>query len=289
VITIVPQPTRSSVPPANLKTALQELASVLSASRLNCFHTCRLKFYFRYVLKLVKPTSPALFVGKAVHAVLQAWNLARWRGENRAPESFREVLDDAWANPESTDSVAWKGEEETLKESAWALLEAYFRETHIPADEKPQGVEVCVEADLAPQGLPKLLGIIDRVRPGGKVVDFKTSGQTPNPERAVHQHELQLTCYGILYREATGEPAKSFELHHLVKLKTPKIVIVAMDAIRPAQEARLYRAIESYLEGLEREDFVPSPGMACLACEYFNECRAWSGTRQNSAERRMAA
>jgi hypothetical protein len=40
---------------------------------------------------------------------------------------------------------------------------------------------------------------------------------------------------------------------------------------------------------LEREDFVPSPGMACLACEYFAECRAWSGARSGSEERRMAA
>ena len=33
------------------------LREPVSASRINLFHSCRLKFYFRYVLKLNKPTS----------------------------------------------------------------------------------------------------------------------------------------------------------------------------------------------------------------------------------------
>ena len=46
------------------------LAEPVSASRLNLFHCCRLKFYFRYVLKLSKPASPALHVGKTLIPVL---------------------------------------------------------------------------------------------------------------------------------------------------------------------------------------------------------------------------
>jgi putative RecB family exonuclease len=58
-----------------------ELLARVSASRLQTFHQCRLKFYFRYVLRLEKPKSPALHVGSAVHFVLQTWNRARWKGE----------------------------------------------------------------------------------------------------------------------------------------------------------------------------------------------------------------
>lgn len=286
MIAVLPQPRTTGAP--TQKAVLGDLARTVSASRLNCFHTCRLKFYFRYVAGLTKPTSPALFVGKAVHAVLQSWNLARWRGEQREPEFFRNLLNTVWANPETDEAVDWKGEEEEQKAGAWNLLDTYFRETTIPAGEKPQGVEVMAEADLVHRGFPKLIGIIDLVRPGGRIVDFKTCGQTPNPDRSAHQNELQLTCYGLLYREATGESEKGFELHHLVKLKTPKIVIVPVGAVTPAQEARLYRAVESYLDGLERMDFVPSPGMSCVACEYFRECRAWSGDYAMT-ERKVAA
>ncbi len=43
---------------------LQELKQTVSASRLNTFHQCRLKFFFRYVAEIQKPGTPALFVGK---------------------------------------------------------------------------------------------------------------------------------------------------------------------------------------------------------------------------------
>ena len=38
--------------PATEKSRLEALLETISASRLNCFHSCRLKFYFRYVLEL---------------------------------------------------------------------------------------------------------------------------------------------------------------------------------------------------------------------------------------------
>jgi len=264
---------------------VRELQRTVSASRLNTFHQCRLKFFFRYVAELEKPTTPALFVGKAIHAVLQTWNIARWRGDERPEEFFREALNAIWENAGAT--VKWK-DEAAQRETAWATLQTYFHESPIPADEKPQGVEVAVEADLPQKGYPRLVGILDLVRPGGKIVDFKTSSTTPDPGRCTHQNELQLTCYGLLYREATGEREQGFELHHLVKLKTPKVVITTIGAVTPAQERRLFRVIESYLTGLEAMDFVPSPGLGCLSCEYFRECRAWSGDYTGVLERRAA-
>jgi hypothetical protein len=33
--------------------------------------------------------------------------------------------------------------------------------------------------------------------------------------------------------------------------------------------------MESYAEGLSRQDFVPSPGMQCSMCSYLPECRTW--------------
>lgn len=77
-------------------------------------------------------------------------------------------------------------------ETAWHLLLCYFAQTPIKEDERPEGVEVTVEADLGKHGLTKLVGIVDLIRAGGTIVDFKTSGQTPNANRAVHLHETQL-------------------------------------------------------------------------------------------------
>ena len=82
----LPQPERS------------ELLAVVSASRLNCFHTCRLKFYFRYVLKLIKPATAALFVGKAVHAALQQWSVARWRGDPYDASTLKPAFEAHWCS-----------------------------------------------------------------------------------------------------------------------------------------------------------------------------------------------
>jgi hypothetical protein len=156
------------------------------------------------------------------------------------------------------------------------MLKTYFEKTPIPADEKPHGVEVRLEAALSQHGLPTLIGILDLVRPAGTIVDFKTSAQTPDPARVVHQTEIQLTCYGVIYRDATGRKETGFELNHLVKQKAPKLIVTSVPAVTEQQQTRLFRMIESYVNGVDREDFVPSPGLHCASCEFFNDCRRWS-------------
>ena len=265
-------------PPAR-KTAIpgDDLTSVVSASRLNCFHSCRLKFYFRYVLELIKPATAALFVGKAVHAALQQWSTARWRGQEHGAPALRERFLMNWITAQELEPVSWDADEDTQQEKAWGLVDMYLRDTPIPAEEKPEAVEVRVEADLAQHGLPTLVGIIDLVRPGGRIVDFKTSAATPNAELVLQRTETQLTAYGLLYRAATGNLESGFQLHHLVKTKVPKLVVSEAPATTDAQFAKLFRLIESFMDGVEREDYVPSPGLQCSSCEYFNECRAWKG------------
>ena len=260
----------------DIKTRLEVLTEEVSASRLGLFTSCRLKFYFKYVLQLVKPATPALHVGKMVHAVLQAWNLARWKGQDRSLADLNDQFIQSWDEDQLGQEIDWDGEERQERDQAWKLLETYFQQTPIPPDEKPQAVEVMLEADLGKHGLPNLIGIIDLVRAGGRIVDFKTTKQTPDPDRVAHQTEIQLTSYGLLFREATDEEESGFELHQLVKLKTPKLIVTPLPPITDNQQTRLFRQMESYVEGVLRQDFIPSPGIQCLSCQYFNECRRWS-------------
>jgi putative RecB family exonuclease len=252
----------------------------LSASRLKSFHTCRLQWYFRYVEELPSKASPSLLVGKVVHAVLQAWNLARWRGEDTSVERMDLVFEACWNHGCEEEAMIWNSADEEAKEKAGALsiLRHYLTHTPIPQEEKPQAVEVRVERDLDAHGLPPLVGIIDLVRAGGKIVDFKTSARSPDTFMAAHQNEIQLGCYALLYREATGQPESGFELHHLVKTKEPKLIVTPMSPMTPEQIHRLVRIMESYVRGIEAEDFVPSPGMHCSWCDYFAACRRWKGS-----------
>jgi len=277
VIATIDEPLIAPAPPAQTiqTNPIVELQKTVSASRLICFLQCRLKFLFRYVKQIKKPPTPALHVGSVVHAVLQAWNVGRWRKQPFQTEAFKTLFAQQWKDLQEGAKINWDGEEKEDKSGAWGLLETYFINTPIKANEMPEAVEVPVEADLARHGLPILRGIIDLVRAGGIVVDFKTSASTPKAEAALHQHEIQTSSYAVLYREATGHPESGIELHHLVKLKTPKIVITGTGPMTPQKQTRLFKQIESYLNGLENEDFIPSPGLHCSFCEFVNECRKW--------------
>jgi len=261
---------------SGIKDRLDVLQETVSASRLNCWQQCRLKFWFRYVLRLVKPSAPALYVGSIVHSVLQSWNLGRWRYRSVNLEALKQTFHENWKEEQVEAVINWQGEEEAERTTGWALLETYFRDTPITLDEKPEAVEVSVEADLSEHGLPKLIGVIDLVRAGGRIVDFKTASQTPTVKKAQHLHEAQTSCYAIMYRESTGRKETGIELHHLVKLKKPKIVVTPLEPMTDNQQTRLFKGIESYVAGLDREDFVPSPGLHCQSCEFWNECRRWS-------------
>jgi len=263
-------------PPTNRGRSKAELLATVSASRLGTWLGCRLKFYFRYVAGLRKPNTPARHVGTVVHAVLQQWNLARWRRTPLNAETVKAVFEQKWTPPED-EPIAWDADEPkvAVKEQALGLVEMYLRETPIPPDEKPEAVEVSAEMDLSAHGLPTLVGVIDLVRAGGRIVDFKTIGRTPDGEMALHNNDVQLTAYALLYRDATERRESALELHHLVKNKTPKLVVTESGPITGPQIARFYRLVESYVRGVELEDFVPSPGIQCAACEFFNECRLW--------------
>ena len=259
--------------PAAEPNPIEALKQTVSASRLNCWLTCRLKFFFRYVEKVRKPPTPALHVGTVVHAVLQAWNMARWRKQPLELQRFQQVFDEGWADQPA--KINWQNKEPNQKSTGWSLLESYFKETPIPANELPEAVEVPLEADLSNHGLPTLIGVLDLVRAGGQVVDFKTSGKTPNADDAIRLNEVQLSCYSVLYREATGKPEIGRELHHLVKTKTPKLVITQLGPMNEIQRVRLMKLMESYVEGLARKDFVPSLGTRCAGCEFARECSRW--------------
>ena len=255
--------------------SIDDLLANVSASRLSTWQQCRLKFYFRYVLAIRRPKPPALHVGSSIHETLKFWNKARWRSQQPTLKALHDVYSTSWATNQEQDPVNWLGEEAEQKQMGWKLLETYFRESPIAPDEKPEGVEVSVQADLSSHGLPDVIGIIDLVRPNGRIVDFKSTGKTPDAAQVAHTTGTQLACYSLLYREATGNTETAIELHHLVKTKSPKLVVTVLDPVTEVQKTRLFHVIESYAEGLQKSDWIPSPGLQCISCEFFQECRAW--------------
>ena len=149
-------PHRTRQPMRPLAEILRELIVTVSASRLGLFHTCRLRFFFRHVLGLTRPMAAALHLGATVHETLRVWNRARWR-QQEIPSwgSLYASYEEAWIMAQAHESVAWENpaDQDQQKQLGWRLLETFFRETTIKANQKPEAVEVRVEADLAAHGL----------------------------------------------------------------------------------------------------------------------------------------
>lgn len=255
-----------------------DLLRYLSASRLKCWQSCRRQFYYRYVKRLAVPTAPALFIGRQIHEVLRLWNWGKWKNEPLSSEQLRAALNESWARDTATEFIPWKTPEDeaVALEQSWAMLEAYFAQCPIAPDERPEGVEVQVECSLG-AGIPPLYGIIDLVRPPGRIIDYKSAARSPSEGMAAHQHATQLSCYALLYRSATGERETGFELHHLIKTRVPKIIISTYGPMSAAMESELFFLIDDYLAGIAREAWIPSPGQHCAWCDHLHLCRRSSG------------
>jgi CRISPR/Cas system-associated exonuclease Cas4 (RecB family) len=272
LLTTTPGPSR----PTPLAPTAAEVTSVVSASRLKCYQTCRRQFYFRYLLGLKKPAGPALIVGQVLHRMLEIWNHARWHGDDATKATTPERFEEEWQEIVESQPVAWKDDSDPDKQKATAhrLWEAWQADPPVPQDELPEGVEVYLEHEEATGDRPKLVGYLDLVRPGGLLVEFKTAARSANREELAHQHRLQLTLYALLYRESTWQEERGFQVIQLVKTKIPRIEVFELPPATEKDFEELDATIHAFQQGVANGDFTMSPGQHCAWCDYRAECLA---------------
>ncbi len=246
----------------------------MSASRLKSFLTCRLKFFYEKVLQLPAPTTPNLQIGKAVHAGLEALHKAQWAGEIPTTPDILQAYQEAYSALEEQDAVEYgqKSREDCLQIGE-RTLRAYLK-SDLATDPRPiRGVEAYLRRE--PDELPiPLVGVVDLVRDNTSI-DFKTVGSTPDLKEEAWSHELQMTMYFLLLADATGEVPGQAELVYLVKTKTPKVIRYQLPPIDLIQLERFKRLTDVYIEGNQRQEYFPSPGMHCRWCSFRSRCRAW--------------
>ena len=251
----------------------------LSASRLKSFLTCRLRFYCEKVLGLKAPASPALQVGKSVHAGLQHFNLARWRGGDASPAATLQAYDKAYGELEAAEPVDYgDSPRQDSIDTGRRVLDAFLGSELARDPRRVLGVEAYLRQESGDLPLP-LVGVVDLVVEGNTPVDYKTVAATPNLDDEGWQHEIQMTIYALLVKDATGEDPGPGELVHLVKLKTPKIIKQVLPAVTQVQIDRFRALADVYVDGVSREDYHPSPGMSCRWCSYRTQCAVWAGSK----------
>ena len=248
----------------------------LSPSSVKSYLSCSLRFFFERVAQIRKPTTVALHVGKAIHATLQSFNLARWRGEDYSEDTMETDFSSHFQELEKTEGAVDYADEETrqkVRSCAWNTVKAYMDSGEV-ASQMPLGVEVGLSASMP--GLPvPVRGVIDLVQHDLTAVDYKSAAAKPDARHAAFDHELQLVTYQMMVEEATGDAPPSLDLIYLVKTKTPQVIRVKTP---PANEQRKQRIANLYkitYEGITTERFHPQPGMQCSWCQYRKECSGW--------------
>lgn len=271
-------------PPTEPVASPTDAPAHISPTTAKAYLGCSLRFYFERVLRLPAPTSPALHLGKAIHAALQRFHLALWRGEDRSPETVSAFFSDAFARLERDEGpVEWsvKKPREKAREDGLRVVAAYLDSPEC-LTEPPKAVEVFLSERIDGLSVP-LTGAMDLVRQDLVPVDFKSAAARPDPELAAFEHELQLVSYQLRLESATGGSPPGLELVFLVKTKTPQVIKVGVPPADRHRKARVVRLLETAVVGITAGRFHPQPGMHCSWCPYRTECSAWIPSRDTAA------
>ena len=254
----------------------------VTPARLNLWLKCPLAFQLRYLDGVKMPPTPNLFLGQRVHHGLEMWYRRRQLQIDVTPQEVIEQIGASWQAAVAAEGVQFTSveQESQLKGKATGLVETYL--AGLADEPRPLAVETSVEVPLVDPdtgedlGLP-LVGVLDLVLPGeggALIADFKTASSSSAPLEQTH--EVQLSCYSLLYRAATGQREAGLEIRSLVKTKKTQVERHPYAPRERRHFRRLFAITRAYLDDLDRQRFVYRPGWSCSMCEYRERhCCNW--------------
>jgi len=249
----------------------------LSASQINLYLLCSLKYRFQYVDQLPKPFRPAaLAFGSAIHAALAWFHQQAQNGNGVTLEKVCKIFEADWyAQCLDTQILYDRQTEADLTALGKELLRVYLArpETNVKGAEIPFSVPLKNPAN-GEQLEVNLDGFIDLLTADETIVEFKTSGQTMTVSD-VDSH-LQLTAYSYAHEALFQRPAAGLKIIDLVKTKKPKMVVLETVRTKVDHE-RFFGLAKAVFQGIRTRVFIPRVGYWCRDCEYAPHCRAWKG------------
>jgi DNA helicase-2/ATP-dependent DNA helicase PcrA len=232
---------------------------VLSASDIDTYRACPLKYKFARVFRI--PQEPTLHqrFGILVHQVLERYH-AREAG---SLAELLGLLDVGWRRGGFGDSE----EERQLRGKAASSLTRYY-ERFQSEDSTPMWFERQFTFKLGPHLLRGRVDRVDRL-PGGEyeLIDYKT-GRPKSAAQLVE--DVQLSLYAVGAREAWRLEASRQAYYYL--LDDQKVAVPSDHGDRAEWITQV--AIE-VAEGIQSQGFEPTPSFAaCSMCDYRLMCPA---------------
>jgi DNA helicase-2/ATP-dependent DNA helicase PcrA len=232
---------------------------VLSASDIETYRTCPLKYKFARVFRI--PSEPTINqrFGILVHQVLE-----RYHGAETTPglPELLNLLDAGWRRGGFGDSE----EERQLRGKATSALVRYhdrFRDE----DAEPVWFERSFQFRMGPHLLRGRVDRVDRLPDGGyELIDYKT-GRPKTPAQL--REDVQLSLYAVGARESWQLDAAQQAYYYV--LDDEKVPVERSDEDR----GWITDTVHEVAEGILGQGFEPTPSYtACSMCDYRIACPA---------------
>jgi DNA helicase II / ATP-dependent DNA helicase PcrA len=238
---------------------------VLSASDIDTYRTCPLKYKFARVFRI--PQEPTIHqrFGIVVHQVLERFHAARDGVSGSLPELLG-LLDASWRRG----GFGGSEEERQLRGKAVLALTRYH-DRFQSSESEPLWFERAFSFKLGPHLLRGRVDRVDRL-PGGdyELIDYKT-GRPKSAAQLVD--DVQLSLYAVGAQQAWSLDASQQAYYYVLDDQKVAVPADRADRFEWIQEVAMEVA-----DGILSQGFEPTPSFAaCSVCDYRLVCPAAEG------------
>jgi DNA helicase-2/ATP-dependent DNA helicase PcrA len=231
---------------------------LLSASDIDTYRTCPLKYKFARVFRI--PSEPTLNqrFGILVHQVLERYH----QSGGHSVDELLGLLEAGWRRG----GFGASDEEQQLHAKAEAALRRYEERTR-EEDGEPVWFEKGFQFRMGAHTLRGRVDRVDRLPSGGyELIDYKTG----KPRSAQQLREdVQLSLYAVAAREAWQVESERESYHYV--LDDEKVALPAADIDRDW----IGETVMEVADGILGQGFEPTPSYsACAMCDYRIACPA---------------
>ena len=234
----------------------------LSASDLDLYLTCPLKYKFARVFGIPRAPTINQRFGILIHNVLQRFHDPKTAPPGAGLDELMSMLDAGWRRTGFGES----NDELQFRDRAVVAMENYWKNERESSSE-PLWLERQFEFRIGPHYLRGRVDRVDRHEDGSfEVIDYKTGQRV---ETGRHGGDIQLALYRLGAREAWGTEIESGSYYYVLEGEKVSVEAEADD------RERVERTALEVGEGILGQDFEPrpSPGV-CGWCDFRTVCPA---------------
>jgi DNA helicase-2/ATP-dependent DNA helicase PcrA len=242
--------------------ATEGLQLQLSASAVDTYERCPLRFKFERDWRLASKPAAAMQYGASMHRVLRTYYDALRAGR---PLGEQQLIDD-FRNDLASAGIQDQYQHELYEKQGVGQLKDFFAATQRSDPPEVLHTEEWFEIKLGDTRLTGRIDRVDRASDGGVVVvDYKT-GKARDQDDA--DDSLQLSIYALAAREKWGYEVRSLVFYNLEE--NVPVATVRSDAELRGACDRVAAAAERIAAG----DFKAKVDFHCSFCSFRNLCPA---------------